>query len=1078
MEASPARPPLRVLVAEDDPSIALLMRDCLARAGHQIDVAADGGDAVARFSSGQYDLVLMDMRMPVLDGPAAVAQIRQREKERGAARPLPIIGLTAGTAADEAQRCLAAGCTAFLRKPFSKKQLLAAVSSAGEARPPLAADAGSPGGPASLDPGLADLLPAFISLQRRDIESMTAALSRADHAKLADCGHRLIGAGASYGFAAISRIGRDLEQAAKDQDAPGIAALLRRWAECLDRVPVPAGGPGPAVPDGQTGSAAGKDDGRAQVILVVEDDPSLLLLIDSWLAHSGFKVLVAGDGQAGLAQAKILKPDLILSDVMMPGLDGYGMCAKLQADRELAVVPVIFLTALDQEKDRAAALAAGAVEHIAKPVGRETLLAAVRKHLATGSRWQRLRRETVSFPARRGDDFKRFLAFVCRQSGAPAEARDRVAQGASRDIYALAAELGLSAAQMARLASEFLSLEHLPHINPNSVQLGALPLPFCREHQVIVIEKEPGRNAFVVSNPLQAELFDILKRYPELGDPRRPLVTDPANILRLLKQPDREAVTELLRTDSNKVSVSDMAHNILESAVADRASDIHIEPKESSTLVRFRVDGDLREVYALSRDSGQMLVSRLKALGRMDVAERRKPQDGTLQTTIAGRSFIVRLATTSTPQGESVVMRLLEPWAKPKSLEELGMAATQVAHMLEFARRQHGLLLVAGTTGSGKTTTIYSLLQHIDCLTRSLISVEDPVEYRIPAANQQQVDEKAGLDFEALLKSSVRQDPDILFLGEVRDAFSAKMAIDFSSTGHLTLSSVHTTSATKAIFRLERLGISRGSMADSILAVIAQKLIKLVCPHCKELSPPSPEEIEMLAAFTKDIPERVAHPKGCPRCAQTGYLGREGVYEIVAFYPEISEMVRQGAPVTKIRDFARQRGDYLISDHAMTKVRAGLFAVKDVVRQVLMEDAEQPHEGPESETPAAQAQPESEILVVEDDPATLAWVQRVLANGGHRVTPAGDGADALMQLAVRRFDLILSDINMPNLDGLKLLEIKSLKGIDTPVIFLTAQASPELQSQALRLGAAGYLRKPVAKETLLLSVRRALAEKS
>ncbi|MBI5240105.1 MAG: Flp pilus assembly complex ATPase component TadA [Elusimicrobia bacterium] len=1047
---------MRILVAEDTPAISTLIEACLGRAGHQVDLAADGRSAVERFTAQAYDLVILDMRMPVMDGYAAAAEMRRHEKTGGAGRAVPIIGLTAGTAPGEAARCRAAGCSGFLPKPFTRADLLALVSQ--PAAEPAAA------GP---DPEWADLIPGLVAALRRDLASMKEALASRESSRLADFGHRLAGTGASYGFPELSRLGRALEAGAGGGDAAVLETLLRELSDCLDRIPAPAAG-------------------RKPTVLVVEDDESMRLLIERWLSTSGCSVFATAEGRAGLARAKEVRPDLILTDVMMPGMDGYALCAGLQEEPALAAVPVIFLTALSQEKDRAAALAAGAVEHIAKPVQKEALAAAVHKHLATRTRWRQLQKDAVSFPARRTADYRRFLDFAGRQAGAPAEALARLDAGSSRDFYAHAEQLGAEPEQLARWAAQFLSLDYLPRIDPDSIQLDALPLPFCREHQVVVVETRPGRNAFVVSNPFQAELFDILKRYPLLGDPRQPLVTEPGNILRLLKLPARETGAAPPREGGDKVPISTLADDLLERAVAARASDIHIEPKESGAAVRLRVDGDLREDCRLSPESGQMLVSRFKALADMDVAERRRPQDGALETTIAGRSFIVRLATTATPHGESAVLRLLEPRAKPKPLQELGLAESQVAHMLDFARRQHGMVLIAGPTGSGKTTTIYSLLQHIDCESRSLISIEDPVEYRIPAANQQQVDEKAGSTFESLLKSAVRQDPDILFLGEIRDAFSAKMALDFSSTGHLTLSSVHTTNATTAVFRLERLGISRAAMADSLLGVVAQKLLKKVCPHCRRLGAPTPKEIEMLASATADIPEAVAHPQGCPRCSQTGYLGREGVYEIVTFYPEISDMIRRGAPITEIRDFARRRGDFLVTDHALAKVKAGLFAVKDVFEQVLLEEVEYAHRrqaaapepapaqvGPPAPPEAAPAA--ASILVVEDDPSTLALIQRILVNGGHCVTPAGDGADALLQLAIRRFDLILSDINMPNLDGLKLLELKSLKGIATPVVFLTAQAGQELEAQGFQLGAADYIRKPVSKEVLLLRVRRVLA---
>ena len=789
---------------------------------------------------------------------------------------------------------------------------------------------------------------------------------------------------------------------------------------------------------------------RKPVIVTVEDDESMRLLLERILVNGGYEVHPFPGGEAALEWLKTGRPDLILTDVMMPGSTGYEFCAQLQSNPELAVVPVIFLTALATAQDKAKALAAGGVDHLTKPLNKKILLEVVAKHAKTKTQWAALKEGLVA------------------AAWAPKDA----------PRYKTAKEAAAAA-----------GMAYLTHINPESIRLGVLPAPFCRSNRVIAIEDAQG-HAFVVGDPFNTELFSLLGRYAEGGALPRILATEPANISLLLKRPDREGIKARLHADLESVSIPEIATNILETAVYERASDIHIEPKDDRTVVRFRVDGDMREVYTLQSQTGLQLITLFKAQGELDIAERRKPQDGSMELQIDGRAFIARLATTCTPAGESLILRLLEPWAKPKPLEELGMSKVQVQHMIDFAHRNHGLVVIAGPTGSGKTTTIYSLLQHIDCKTRSLISVEDPVEYRIPSANQQQVDEKAGLTFEALLKSSLRQDPDILFLGEMRDSFSAKMAIDFSSTGHLTISSVHTTNATTAIFRLERIGVTRGAMADSILGVIAQKLIKRLCPHCKITGPITSQEREWFTAFTDEVPAEVARPVGCQKCGDSGYFGREGIYEIVKFYPEISDMIRRDLPISEIRDFARKRGDILITDHAIEKVRALIFDPKNVYENVLLEESEYrklPKSAPavpqapfpavaNTKSPAiimdAPKSGGARILVAEDDDDTRFLIQRVLENQGYSVTIASDGVEALASLTAKPFDLILSDLNMPNLDGLKLMELKAQKKIDTPVIFFTAQADSEVQ--ALELGAADYIKKPAAKDVILARVRRVL----
>ncbi|MFH2204817.1 MAG: ATPase, T2SS/T4P/T4SS family [Elusimicrobiota bacterium] len=841
------------------------------------------------------------------------------------------------------------------------------------------------------------------------------------------------------------------------------------------------------------------DDAARPLVCVIDDDEDMHLLLDRMLKHGGFRMAGARDGIEGEDLLRREKPDLIILDVMMPKINGYDFCAKLQQGDEFAHIPVVFMTALEGEQDKAKAFASGAAEYLIKPIDPKHLIEVVGRHLRGKDRWAGLAQKSAGSAGHEdATEFGRFKEFLLVRSSLGRE--NRTLDGVRLDgVYSAAAKLGLTRERIARLIAQFARLEYLPRIHPESLQLGVLPAKFCVSHQVIAIKDETRRTAFVVSNPFQFETQELIRRNFGAGDDVIFYVTEPEKIARLLKRRSREEISKVIEHNDADIPVSDITTHLLETAVHERASDIHIEPKERETIIRFRVDGDLREIFRLRNATSLQVVSRFKALADLDVAERRRPQDGVLDAVVDGRSFIVRLATTSTPNGESLVLRLLEPWAKAQSLSELGMSDKQIEHMMGFAQRNQGLLLIAGPTGSGKTTTVYSLLQHIDCAKRSLISIEDPVEYRIMAANQQQVDEKAGMTFESLLKSAVRQDPDILYMGEIRDHFSSKMAVDFASTGHLTVSTVHTANATTAIFRLERVGVSRGAMADSVLGVIAQKLVKRLCPHCKETGPITAQEREMLSAFTADVPAQVARPVGCEKCRDTGFFGREGIYEIVKFYPEISEMIRRDAPISEIRDFAQKRGDFLIGEHAIEKVRALIFSPKDVYEQVLLEESEYRRRGDAPAAAPAAAAAEgmigkpkptaaaggeligggtgAAVLVVEDDEETRVLLERVLGNRGYAVTVACDGVEALMKLGQRRFDLILSDIEMPNLDGLKLLELMAVKGILTPVVFLTALTGAVDELKGFELGAEDYIKKPVAKDILLLRVQRALAKR-
>jgi len=674
----------------------------------------------------------------------------------------------------------------------------------------------------------------------------------------------------------------------------------------------------------------------------------------------------------------------------------------------------------------------------------------------------------------------------------------------------------ISKSKIAQLIAKFLKVPYLFKINTDHIRLGVLPATYCRLNHIVPVSNASGKEGFVLSNPFDWDLMDNLMKLSGINKRFELMITEPGNIDWLFEHGEsvehkttfpikekRKAAGLVLKSGIKENPVIHISNILLGRAVKERASDIHIEPKEVDTVVRFRVDGDLKDIVTIKKNTGIKLISRFKVIGGLDIAEKKRPQDGAFAVIIDERTFNFRISTTSTPDGESVVMRMLEPYAKPKDLTELGMTEKQVNTLIDCAKRKAGLILIVGGTGSGKTTTIYSLLSKIDIQIRSLMSVEDPVEYRIPLANQQQVNEKTGVTFDALLKASVRQDPDILYMGEVRDTYSAKMGIDFASTGHLTITTLHTSNATTAIFRLERLGVDRTIMADAVLAVVAQVLLKKLCPHCKKIVAISQKEVKMLSPFTDNIPSMIAHPVGCPKCNNTGYYGREGLYEILSFDPKISEMVRAGISIAEIRSFTHTRGDYLITDHALEKMRNHLFAPKDIYDKLLMEEIDfrkpalkksstkiEPSEtvileaAPVKTTVSAVAPEKLKkeepplILIVDDDDLTQKLISRLLENRGYRVTIAGDGIEALLCLGKEEFGLILSDINMPNLDGFKLLEMVGQKGIKAPVIFMTSRLDPKDEAMGFKLGAMDYIKKPIQKEILLLRVERALGNRS
>jgi len=849
------------------------------------------------------------------------------------------------------------------------------------------------------------------------------------------------------------------------------------------------------------------------LIMCIDDAEMTLKILGQLIKNAGCDVITAESGRDALEKVKKTMPDIILLDIMMPDMDGYQVCSKLQKNDETSYIPVIFVTGLEKEQDKARAFSIGATDYLVKPIKKDDLLQKIRKHIKTDTQWKELRKNDRGWREKLlPSNFLQFKEFLFDQIALEPEKWYKFSNLPPQKIYLISKAVEISKSKIAQLIAKFLKVPYLFKINTDHIRLGVLPATYCRLNHIVPVSNASGKEGFVLSNPFDWDLMDNLMKLSGINKRFELMITEPGNIDWLFEHGEsvehkttfpikekRKAAGLVLKSGIKENPVIHISNILLGRAVKERASDIHIEPKEVDTVVRFRVDGDLKDIVTIKKNTGIKLISRFKVIGGLDIAEKKRPQDGAFAVIIDERTFNFRISTTSTPDGESVVMRMLEPYAKPKDLTELGMTEKQVNTLIDCAKRKAGLILIVGGTGSGKTTTIYSLLSKIDIQIRSLMSVEDPVEYRIPLANQQQVNEKTGVTFDALLKASVRQDPDILYMGEVRDTYSAKMGIDFASTGHLTITTLHTSNATTAIFRLERLGVDRTIMADAVLAVVAQTLLKKLCPHCKEIVAISQEEVKMLSPFTDNIPSMVAHPAGCPNCNNSGYYGREGLYEILSFDPKISEMVRAGISIAEIRSFTHTRGDYLITDHALEKMRNHLFAPKDIYDKLLMEEIDfrkpalkksstkiEPSEtvileaAPVKTTVSAVAPEKLKkeepplILIVDDDSLTQKLIARLLENRGYRVTIAGDGIEALLCLGKEEFDLILSDINMPNLDGFKLLEMLGQKGIKAPVIFMTSRLDPKDEAMGFKLGAMDYIKKPIQKEILLLRVERAL----
>ncbi len=369
---------------------------------------------------------------------------------------------------------------------------------------------------------------------------------------------------------------------------------------------------------------------------------------------------------------------------------------------------------------------------------------------------------------------------------------------------------------------------------------------------------------------------------------------------------------------------------LLSQAIKNNASDIHIEPFENRMVVRFRVDGVLREVLEPKRELGPLLVSRIKVMARMDIAEKRLPQDGRISLQMAGRAVDVRVSTLPSGHGERVVLRLLDKKAGRLDLKQLGMEEHSRDEMDSLIHKPHGIVLVTGPTGSGKTTTLYAVLERLNDRKRSLMTVEDPIEYFLDGVGQTQVNTKVELTFARGLRAILRQDPDVVMVGEIRDLETAEVAVQSSLTGHLVLSTLHTNSAVGAVTRLHDMGVEPFLLSTSLIGVLAQRLVRTLCTDCKIAYEPDSSECDLLGvSYPHNI--KLFKTKGCDQCGYSGYRGRVGIFELVLIDDSMRAMIHDGVAEYEVEKYARTRSPSIRQD-GMRIVLSGITTLEEVLR--------------------------------------------------------------------------------------------------------------------------------------------------
>ncbi|WP_373046413.1 type II secretion system ATPase GspE [Vulgatibacter sp.] len=509
-----------------------------------------------------------------------------------------------------------------------------------------------------------------------------------------------------------------------------------------------------------------------------------------------------------------------------------------------------------------------------------------------------------------------------------------------------------------------LDLPFLEKIDDNKVDtelVQRIPINFAKQYKMMPLWRADGEIVVAVADPVDTTALDqarltlqarvspvvatqqvvidaihtVFERLAHDADAMGSQLDEEEN--ETLAQEVEEA-PDLIDSGDDEAPIIRLVNWLMKRAVKERASDIHIEPFEKELLVRFRVDGVLKEVIKPPKRFQKAITSRIKIMGQLNIAETRLPQDGRIRIKIAGKEVDIRLSTIPTAWGESCVMRLLDRSSVMLDLKDIGFEQEQYEIIDQLLHRSHGIVLVTGPTGSGKTTTLYAGLHKINKPDLKILTAEDPVEYQMKGVNQVAVQPKIGLTFAGALRSFLRQDPDVILVGEIRDIETAEIAIQASLTGHLVLSTVHTNDAPGAITRLVDMGVEPFLVASSLVGSLAQRLVRTLCKHCKEPYQPSKEELEEVG-ITPEIMERTGtgvlmRPKGCQECNNLGYKGRTGIYEMMLVDDEIRQMILRNVDSNTIKKHALGKGMMALREHGAVKVARGITSAAEVLRVV------------------------------------------------------------------------------------------------------------------------------------------------
>ncbi|MBA5865501.1 MAG: type II secretion system protein GspE [Nitrospira sp. CR1.3] len=514
------------------------------------------------------------------------------------------------------------------------------------------------------------------------------------------------------------------------------------------------------------------------------------------------------------------------------------------------------------------------------------------------------------------------------------------------------------------LAQQF-GMPWLPHLDATQIDhewIKKVPIHFARRYRVLPIKADEGAIMVATTDPMETAALDDLRLL--LGMPVKPVLTSSLTLMGCLNRvydeiaspTGAEQVMEDIAASENldqlahaldepkdlldatdEAPIIRLVNSVLFQAARQRASDIHFESFERGLVVRYRIDGVLYPVLTPPKHLQSSIIARLKIMAGLNIAEKRLPQDGRFAIRTAGKDIDLRVSVLPTSHGERVVLRLLEKENRLLNLSEMGFSPDRLRTIQQLIQLTHGILLVTGPTGSGKTTTLYAALSEINAPDKNIITVEDPVEYQLLGIGQMQVNPKINLTFAAGLRSILRQDPDVIMIGEIRDRETAEIAIHASLTGHLVFSTLHTNDAASAATRLIDMGIEPFLVASSVVAVLAQRLIRKICPECKKPYLPDDEELIRLGIVPGKNRPTFYRGAGCPACSQTGYRGRTGIHELMVMDDDIRRLIGSKADAAAIKQAAVSKGMVLLKEEAAERIFQGITTTEEVLRMTQQE---------------------------------------------------------------------------------------------------------------------------------------------